>query len=418
MSQQFLRATYGPASLKRVAYVACGLPLGAVGLMPVLVLLPALALSITVFGLVLVAAVVLAARPAGSLHRWLTRQLLGVVISSPAPIDRPPGSISWVQAGLTDSTGWRALLYLALKWPLSIIAFMPTAALLAWGLTLTSSPVWYGPAATRATGLDRGNVLTAWGFRFDTWPRVMLLSIIGIALLVTASWLSRVLIWPDIQLQKLLLGPTRTDGLRRARAAAVDDSAARLRRIERDLHDGAQAQLVAVAMKLSLAQDEMQHGEAEAARQLVATAHGDAQQALEELRDLARGIHPPALDRGLEPALRTLAARSSLPVRLEVALPTRPSPAIEAIAYYTAAELLTNVAKHANADSAALALAQSRPGWLRLTVHDNGTGGAAAAPGGGLAGLVDRVGTVDGYLHIASPPGGPTTITANLPERI
>jgi signal transduction histidine kinase len=354
-----------------------------------------------------------------ALQRWTTRRLLGVAIPAPAPIERPPRLVSWVQTGLTDATGWRALLYLALKLPLSIIAFVPTAVTAAWGLSLCASPVWYGPSATTATGADRENLLTAWGFAFDTWPRVTLLGVLGIALLMATPWLGRALIWPDLELQKLLLGPTGAEHLRRARAAAVDDSAARLRRIERDLHDGAQAQLVAVGMTLSLAKDEMQHGQAEADYQLVDTAHANTQRALVELRDLARGIHPAALDDGLEPALRTLAARSALPVRLEVSLPSRPSPAIEAIVYYTAAELLTNVAKHAGgAGSVTLALGPSQPGRLRLAVDDDGTGGAAVAPGGGLAGLVDRVGLVDGRLDIVSPPGGPTTVTADLPERI
>jgi signal transduction histidine kinase len=171
-------------------------------------------------------------------------------------------------------------------------------------------------------------------------------------------------------------------------------------------------------MKLSLAKEEMQNGETESGYRLVDIAHADAQRAIIELRDIVRGIHPPALDGGLEPALRTLAARSALPVRLDVALQRRPAAAIESIAYYTAAELLTNVSKHAGASSIGMAVVSSRPGWLRLTVHDDGIGGATEAPGGGLAGIGDRVSTVDGDLHIVSPPGGPTTITADLPERI
>ena len=170
-------------------------------------------------------------------------------------------------------------------------------------------------------------------------------------------------------------------------------------------------------MKLSLAKEEMRSGEPDAGYQLVDTAHADAQRALIELRDLARGIHPPALDQGLEPALQTLAARSALPVQVKTALPQRPSAAIESIVYHTAAELLTNATKHAHAANVRITLAQSSPGRLRLAVHDDGTGGATTTPGGGLTGLADRISTVDGHLHITSPPGGPTTIVADLPER-
>jgi signal transduction histidine kinase len=123
------------------------------------------------------------------------------------------------------------------------------------------------------------------------------------------------------------------------------------------------------------------------------------------------------LDTGLGPALQTLAARSPVPVELDVQLAHRPSPAIETIAYFTAAELLVNVAKHSGASSAVLALAPGRPGWLRLTVRDDGTGGARPTPAGGLAGLAYRVGAVDGSIDLASPPGGPTVVTVELPVR-
>jgi signal transduction histidine kinase len=214
----------------------------------------------------------------------------------------------------------------------------------------------------------------------------------------------------------------RVRELERSRAHLVDDSAARLRQIERDLHDGAQAQMVAVAMKLGLATKKL-HGltdgtgqtDLERVLELVVTAHRGAKEAITELRDLARGIHPPVLDQGLGIALTTLAARSDLPVELVIDLPERPSAAIETIAYFCAAELLTNVTKHSGARHATLEAAHA-PGLLRVLVSDDGSGGARLEDHGGLAGLAERIKTVDGRLQVASPPGGPTVVTVELPS--
>jgi len=239
----------------------------------------------------------------------------------------------------------------------------------------------------------------------------------------------------DRRLAARLLGPPlkqRVRDLEETRASAVDDSAARLRRIERDLHDGAQAQMVAVAMKLGLAREKLGGAvggtpgaggtagltaEIDLARalELVEAAHRSAKEAIIELRDLARGIHPPVLDHGLGTALATLAARSGLPVEVITDLPERPSAAIETIAYFCAAELLANVAKHSGARHATLE-AVHVPGLLRLRVLDDGGGGARVAAGGGLAGLVDRLRTVDGTMEISSPRGGPSAVTVELPS--
>ena len=215
----------------------------------------------------------------------------------------------------------------------------------------------------------------------------------------------------------------RVRELEQSRAHAVDDSAARLRQIERDLHDGAQAQMVAVTMKLGLAMKKLGRmvdgtGQTDLDRvlDLVAAAHRGAKEAITELRDLARGIHPPVLDHGLGAALTTLAARSDLPVELVLDLPERPSAAIETIAYFCAAELVANVAKHSGAGHATLEAAHV-PGLLRVRVSDDGSGGARVEARGGLAGLAERVGTVDGRLQISSPPGGPTVVTVELPSR-
>jgi signal transduction histidine kinase len=214
----------------------------------------------------------------------------------------------------------------------------------------------------------------------------------------------------------------RVRELEQSRAHAVDDSAAMLRQIERDLHDGAQAQMVAVTMKLGLAMKKLGGmvdgtGQTDLDRvlDLVAAAHRGAKEAITELRDLARGIHPPVLDHGLGAALTTLAARSDLPVEIVLDLPERPSAAIETIAYFCAAELVANAAKHSGARHATLEAAHVR-GLLRVRVSDDGSGGARVEARGGLAGLAERVGTVDGRLQISSPPGGPTVVTVELPS--
>jgi signal transduction histidine kinase len=265
----------------------------------------------------------------------------------------------------------------------------------------------------------------AWGvFRFAAGVWNLFL---GVLLLSYGYWVGLVpllgsvlIFWTVYRLQRDSVHRVRE--LEQSRAHLVDDSAATLRRIERDLHDGAQAQMVAVTMKLGLATKKLGGmtdgtGQTDLDRvlELVVAAHRGAKEAISELRDLARGIHPPVLDQGLGIALTTLAARSDVPVDLVLDLPQRPSAAIETIAYFCAAELLTNVTKHSDARHATLEAVHA-PGLLRLRVSDDGCGGARIEARGGLAGLTERVRTVDGRLQISSPPGGPTAVTVELPS--
>jgi signal transduction histidine kinase len=210
----------------------------------------------------------------------------------------------------------------------------------------------------------------------------------------------------------------RARELQERRARAVDESAARLRRIERDLHDGAQVRLAALALALGEIKENLAAAAADDDSRialLVGAAHENAKQTLAELRDLARGIHPPVLDRGLDAALSTLTEASAIPVALSVGIAQRPSPAIESIAYFCAAELLANVTKHSGAGRATISVSD-QGGRILMTVTDDGAGGARLAPGGGLAGLLERVQTVDGHLEVDSPPGGPTIVTIELPS--
>ena len=247
----------------------------------------------------------------------------------------------------------------------------------------------------------------------------------GVILLFVAPWGVRVVVSLDRLLILAFLAPdavtVRMRSLEQARAETVDASAATLRRIERDLHDGTQAQLVAIAMRLGMAKEKLADADQpdlQQVRQLVDEAHKGAKEAIVELRDLARGIHPPALDVGLEGALSTLAARSAVPTELTISLDDRPTAAIEAIAYFCVAELLANVAQHAYASRATVTCAQHGR-WMRLVVRDDGKGGAQPSAMGssssGLAGLTDRVRTVDGRLDVTSPPRGPTVVVVDLP---
>ena len=256
----------------------------------------------------------------------------------------------------------------------------------------------------------------------------VVLGVILLASLGPLAWLAALplagaalIFWTVYRLQQDSV--LRVRELEQTRTHLVDDSAARLRQIERDLHDGAQAQMVAVTMKLGLAVKKLGGmtggaGQTDLDRvlELVVAAHRGAKDAVTELRDLCRGIHPPVLDQGLGIALTTLAARSDLPVDLAIDLPERQSAAIETIAYFCAAELLTNVTKHSGARHATLE-AVHLPGLLRVRVSDDGRGGARVEARGGLAGLAERIRAVDGTLRLSSPPGGPTVITVELPSR-
>jgi signal transduction histidine kinase len=230
-------------------------------------------------------------------------------------------------------------------------------------------------------------------FTVATFPGTFAAFAAGVGMLLAAPWVTRAVVAADRWLIRDLLGPgssaRRLADLERTRALAVDDAAARLRRLERDLHDGAQIRLATLAMNLGMAKKKLGDSgavpDADAARELVDTALQGARDALGELRELARGIHPPVLDNGLPDALASLTAGSAIPAQLACRLPARLAPAIEAIAYYCAAELLANAAKHSAASTIKIDLSE-RAGRLMLTVADDGRGGAgrpaaAAWPG-------------------------------------
>ncbi|MEV0123196.1 sensor domain-containing protein [Streptomyces sp. NPDC050703] len=432
--REIIRAAAGAPFSRRArreaAYCLAGSPLGLVG-GPLLTVVLALGVALTVSlllavaGALLVIAGLLLARALAGVHRGLAGALLGERTQAPPPFRPGRGFVGRLDARLRDGTGWRAAAYVLAKLP---VGALHAYAVLWWltGLVNLSAPVrWtvFGqhPEPGSAEGMPVVGPLPFGGQDADTFAGTWGAVLVGAVTLLCAPWVTRVVVAGDRWLIRALLGPgrlaDRVRDLEETRALAVDDSVALLRRVERDLHDGAQVRLVAVAMSLDMVKEGLDAGrplDVPRIRRLVDGAHQNTTQALTELRDLARGIHPPALDEGLPDALATLTARSSVPVELSADVPVRPTPAIETIAYFCAAELLANVIKHSGAGRAAVHLVQG-DGLLRLTVTDDGHGGAAPGGGSGLAGLAQRVRTVDGRIEVRSPAGGPTAVTVELP---
>jgi len=434
---KLLRAPFTRETGRQIEYAVLGLLLAIPGFVFIVVGVTvgfgmSLSFAGMLVGLPLLMVTLLGARRLGAVHRHLAGRLLGVQVEPPPPLHAQPGAFGRTRAVLADPVGWRTCAYLLLKLLLSVLSAIIVIYLLVWGLPYLTFPIWWELLHVNGVVIH----LPGWLMWWKPNPLLVAQSVhslavsfalvpAGVAALLYCPWWLKNCNAQDGKLIARLLGPPlghRVRELEQTRAHAVDDSAARLRRIERDLHDGAQAQMVAVAMKLGLAREKLggtTSGTAEAdlerALELVDAAHRSAKEAIIELRDLARGIHPPVLDQGLGTALTTLAARSDVPVELVIDLPERPSAAIETIAYFCAAELLTNVAKHSGARHATLEVVHV-PGLLRMRVSDDGSGGARIDARGGLAGLAERVRTVDGRLHVSSPRHGPTVVTVELPS--
>ena len=444
-----VRAPFRRRTWAETGYVLLGLPLALLGFVFVVAsLVLGVGLAVTFVGVPLLALGGLAARRIGALHRRVARGMLGEQVPAPRRFEPGPGLFGWLQAALRDGPSWRARGYLLLKLPLAVVAFYVVLVCWVEGLVCLVYPLWWqvsqpGPVAPgpfddlgavtfRASAAHHGPYLAHRRtlhvgdlVYLDTWPKALLTALCGAVLLLAAPWVVRGLVALDRRLIRTLLGRSddaaRVRELEAARAQVVDDSATTLRRIERDLHDGAQAQLATLAMTLGQAKEKLEHRpnvpfDPAGALDLVDVAHRHAKEALVELRDIARGIHPPALDVGLDAALATLVARSAVPTTLHTNLPDRPAKAIETITYYSAAELLANIAKHSRARHAAVEVV-ARDGTLSLTVRDDGVGGAQPGIGSGLVGLTDRARSVDGHLQVSSPPGGPTVISLELPLR-
>ncbi|GAB3006282.1 sensor histidine kinase [Saccharothrix stipae] len=356
------------------------------------------------------------ARGAATAERAWLRVALGVDIPRPyRPL--PEGATARAKTIAKDPATWRDVSYWLVMLPLGAVEFSLTVALWSAVAGTVFLPLYlhWLPMTWEVT-FSEGNV-----WLIDSFVKALPVSVLGLLLGVLAYRLLKALGQAHVVLARAMLGPSRygvlsakAEQLSASRARGVEAAEAERRRIERDLHDGAQQRLVAVAMGLGRARSKMET-DPDGARELIAEAHADAKLAISELRDLARGIYPSVLgDRGLDAALSSLAARSPIPVEVEVDVEPRPPTAVESTAYFTVAETLTNVAKHSGATRAHVRVSRTENSVV-VEVTDDGRGGAEVRPGGGLAGLADRAATIDGVIVVVSPIGGPTVIRTELP---
>jgi signal transduction histidine kinase len=378
------------------AYLLLGLPLGVAYFVILVVgVSVGVALAVLVIGL--------------AIERGLARGLLGVPIPHPPSDRRDLPVVDRVRRWLRDPVTWKSLVFVALKFPLGVASFAIVVGLGAFALILLFAPV-----------IVIWTPVTVFGWIVTSWTEALPLAVAGVPAVLLVLHLCNGLAWLWALFARVMLGPStvqlheRVDNLRDARARIIAAADAERRRIERDLHDGAQQRLVALSITLGMAESRLPR-DPEAAVPLIAQAREEAALAVKELRELASGIHPALLtERGLGPALEALAARSPVPTTVDGVPSFRLPAPVESTVYFVTAEALTNVAKYAAATTANITLAVEH-GRLLLLIRDDGAGGADPSTGSGLRGLRDRVEALDGQLHIDSPPGLGTTLIAELP---
>jgi len=369
---------------------------------------------VTLVGIPILAATMYLWTRIADTERWRARRFLGIDVGDPYREIEATGflrrvfepRVVWER--VKDVAVWRDLVYLLLVFfPLALTTFVVAVTIWAIGLGFVAQVFTFWTGA----GMEIGS------WKVDTLPEALAFFVVGVIVLLFLPWILGGLTAAHGWTVRSLLGTRsgeRVETLTRQRQEAVDAAVAERRRIERDLHDGAQQRLTALAMDLGRARAKME-SDPEGARVLVEQAHEEAKQALAELRNLARGIHPAILtDRGLDAALSALAARSPVPVEISVELGERPPTALESTAYFVVAEALANASKHAAAKTIRVRVWRYEH-TLLVEVWDDGVGGAQLEPGGGLEGLTTRVATVDGRLLLSSPEGGPTVVRVELP---
>jgi signal transduction histidine kinase len=411
---RFIRPIFDSRTYSRILYLLLALPLGVIEFT---VLVTAISFgfgtAVTLIGIPVLIGTVWAWRWLAELERSLIGRLVGVDIPSPYRPD-PAGGRWWrrVAARLADPATWKDLAFLLLQLPLGIVSFTVAVTVLGLGLGFLFAPAYYW-------ALSSGDAIAA--IEIDTLGEALAVVPLGALILLVGipglSALARLYGWLAAQLLGSNADPELTaqvHELEDARSRIIAAADAERRRIERDLHDGAQQRLVALALNLRMAEQRAESGDPRAA-ELVRQAGEEAQLALKELRDLARGIHPAILtNRGLPSALEDLASRATVPVEVVAAPSERLPDAVEAAAYFVVSECLANIGKHAEATSATVAVSTD-DGHLKVIVADDGVGGASLGDGSGIQGLADRVGALSGTLAVESPPGEGTRVIASIP---
>ena len=398
----------------RILYLLLALPLGVAEFAFLVTAISfGFGTAITLIGIPVLIASVYAWRWIADLERRLIGRLTGVEIPRPYRPD-PVGGRWWNRfaARLADPATWKDLAFLLLQLPLGILSFSVTVAVLGFGFRLLLAPVYYEPFADgdwiEWIGVD------SLAEAFALVPAGALVLLLGIPAL---GALGRLYGWLAAQLLGWNADPELTaqvSELEGARSRIIAAADAERRRIERDLHDGAQQRLVALALNLRMAEQRAEDADPTAV-ELVRQAGEEANLALKELRDLARGIHPAILtNRGLPAALQDLASRATVPVEVVATPDERLPDSVEAAAYFVVSECLANIGKHANAETATVAVTAS-DGRLTVEVADDGVGGAALDGGSGIQGLADRVGALSGSIAVESPAGAGTRVTAVIP---
>jgi signal transduction histidine kinase len=405
-----LRAPFSaPAWLATVHVVLGGLIGWLTGGVVIMLAALTVGLAVTVvFGVLSFAALLASGRLFTSWQRSRFAALLGVHIA-PVPHRHDAPLLRRVAAEARAASTWRRLGYHLLAGVLGPLGMFVVVGAWSTGLLLASAPL-YDQAWLNLTPAGWSGMLARVG-----------LAAAGLVVLLAAPWVARAVAAADAAAAHRMLELSRSEELARrveslaaSRADVVNAADAERRRIERDLHDGTQQRLTSLALNLGIARATLTDLPP-SAEEAIAQAHEEAKQALAELRNFVRGMHPAILDDlGLDAALSGIAARSPVPVRLRVAMSGRATPAVEAVAYFVVSEALTNTAKHAGAAKVEVAVEQIGD-QLRIMVRDDGCGGADPDRGTGLHGLTQRVRSVDGTLRVDSPVGGPTTILAELP---
>lgn len=416
LGSRWLGPVFSARTWLALVYVVSGLPLAIVSFVLVFVgvVTGVVLLPIALTGLPILVATLFVSGALAALERRRAAVMIDLVVL-PLPRKAPAGPGFWAKprALLTDGGRWREMGAALLALPMTMLALVVVYVVWSLALALITLPAYN-------FALPRGGV-SAGGWVLRGAPSLAGAVALGIVVLLLAPRATVAVARGQGWANKKILGPgrgqalaTRVGELERSRSRMVEVADTERRRIERDLHDGAQARLVSLAMELGRAKARFDDDPG-AARELVEQAHEEAKAALVELRGLVRGVHPPVLtDRGLDAALSGLAAICPVPVTVKTDMAERrPPAAIEAVAYFVVAEALTNVAKHSGATNAVVDVRHDGT-TLHVLVMDDGHGGADG-DGTGLSGLADRVQAVDGHMGVDSPPGGPTVIEVELP---